>query len=498
MGLILGYIIGNLLIPIIAKEIKLSDSISISFSPFIFLFASVFSLITVFISSRKPGKIAGKVSPIEATKIGDINELNYSKEKRTEKEVKIDNMAIANLSRNKLRTITVILSMSLSLVLFNTIYTFTNSFDSEKYVDGFMNADFSVGSVEYFKYRYREEKDSTPANIINSIERTEGFKNGGRIYYNDFQGIEIEDNSIMELEGKRQVQVFGLDDFLILKQRIVEGSIDIEKFMSGNYVLLGVYNENTLNPKNLKYKVGDKVTLITKEGKREFKIMALIEYNYNNSARFYPVTLLEDGQRIKGELMYIPAAIYKEMTQDSSVMVYQFDVDDEKRSDFEVLLTGLSESPTLDLDYESRRKLIDEYDGFKDMFLVVGSALSIIIGIVGVMNFVNSIITSIIARKKELALLQSIGMTNKQVNSLLVKEGIIYSLLTMITTSILAILLSLTILKSFERGMPFYTYKFTVLPLLVSLPLIILLGFVVPLLVNRIMIKESIVERIRE
>ena len=48
--------------------------------------------------------------------------------------IKISGMAAANLGRNKRGTFLVLLSMSLSLILFNTIYTFSIGFDMDKYL----------------------------------------------------------------------------------------------------------------------------------------------------------------------------------------------------------------------------------------------------------------------------------------------------------------------------------------------------------------------------
>ena len=44
-------------------------------------------------------------------------------------------MALSNLGRNKKRTTLVIISMTLSLVLFHTVFTLANGFDVEKYVE---------------------------------------------------------------------------------------------------------------------------------------------------------------------------------------------------------------------------------------------------------------------------------------------------------------------------------------------------------------------------
>ena len=62
------------------------------------------------------------------------------------------------------------------------------------------------------------------------------------------------------------------------------------------------------------------------------------------------------------------------------------------------------------------------------MFMLLGGALSFIVGLVGVLNFFNSIVTGITARRRELAVLQSIGMTGRQLQTMLALEGLLYTL----------------------------------------------------------------------
>ncbi len=59
-----------MLLPIIISTSNIKTSY-ISFSPIIFIGSAVFAIITVLISCRKPGKIAAKVSPVEATRYVD-------------------------------------------------------------------------------------------------------------------------------------------------------------------------------------------------------------------------------------------------------------------------------------------------------------------------------------------------------------------------------------------------------------------------------------------
>ena len=71
------------------------------------------------------------------------------------------------------------------------------------------------------------------------------------------------------------------------------------------------------------------------------------------------------------------------------------------------------------LDYESKATYAAHFYGFRSMFMLLGGALSFIVGLVGVLNFFNSIVTGITARRRELAVLQSIGMTGRQLQTML-------------------------------------------------------------------------------
>ena len=101
-------------------------------------------------------------------------------------------------------------------------------------------------------------------------------------------------------------------------------------------------------------------------------------------------------------------------TGTDSVMYYAFDTTDEANAAMESFLADYTENVNPQFDYESKATYAAEFEGMRSMFLLLGGALSFIVGLVGVLNFFNAILTGIIARKRELAVLQSIGMTGKQ------------------------------------------------------------------------------------
>ena len=63
------------------------------------------------------------------------------------------------------------------------------------------------------------------------------------------------------------------------------------------------------------------------------------------------------------------------------------------------------------LAYRTKRDYLQEFGKMKQMYSIAGGALSFILALIGVLNFVNVITTSILSRKQEFAMMESIGMT---------------------------------------------------------------------------------------
>lgn len=86
-------------------------------------------MITVFLSCTKPGKMAAKVSPVEATKYTEC--VSVKKKRRSSHGAKVYQMAFANLGRNKKKTVLVVISLALSVTLLNVLCSFVGGFDTE-------------------------------------------------------------------------------------------------------------------------------------------------------------------------------------------------------------------------------------------------------------------------------------------------------------------------------------------------------------------------------
>lgn len=61
---------------------------------------------------------------------------------------------------------------------------------------------------------------------------------------------------------------------------------------------------------------------------------------------------------------------------------------------------------------------------------LLGNGAAILLIVIGLINFVNVMLTGVVARKNEFAMMESIGTTKKQIRKILTLEGGIYALIS--------------------------------------------------------------------
>ena len=81
-------------------------------------------------------------------------------------------------------------------------------------------------------------------------------------------------------------------------------------------------------------------------------------------------------------------------------MYYAFDTTDEANAQMEKFLADYTENVSPELDYESKATYAREFESMRSMFLLLGGTLSFLVGLVGVLNFFNAVLTGIIARQR--------------------------------------------------------------------------------------------------
>ena len=544
LGLVGGWFVGGALTPVIISRLDGIVSL-VSLNPAIFVVSSLFSLFTVLLSCYRPGKIAAKVSPVEAVRYTEGSNIKRKK-KRSVKNLSLFSMAKSNLGRNRTKTVVTVLSLSLAVVLLNLTVTFTNGFDMDKYLANFVTSDFVLADAKYFQTGALFGSDTLlPESVIDEVEAQGSITEGGRVYGRTFPAQEFitedyyrtlhgmwmnqeEMDRAIKLEEKNQdglmadtAQLYGMEPFALDRLRLLEGDLS-PLYTDGSRSIAAVYSDDDYGeprPDSHWAKVGDTVTIRYVE-----------EWEYYNplTGEVFPEgtnldTVAGYASRAKRwrdvdytvcALVCVPSSLsYRFYGSDEfilndqtfctdsgtdAVMLYAFNTTDEANAAMESFLSDYTQNQNPQFDYESKATYVAQFESFRSMFLMLGGTLSFIIGLVGILNFFNAILTGILTRKREFAMLQSVGMTGRQLKQMLVYEGLCYSLGAALLSLAIALLMGPLVGSAVENLFWFFTYRFTILPIFLLLPVFVLLGSLVPLGIYRSVAKLTIVERLRE
>ena len=506
IGLLLGWPIGRLLLPAIVNMLTDDIRIVTTVNPLIFLVAIVFSAITVFISCQKPAILAAKVSPMEA--LHYIEQTGGKKKQRRSKHISTMMMAKNNLTRNKKKVMIVTLSFALSIVLLNSVYTYVTSFDFDKFVADFSLTDFTVSDTTVINNYAPYNTANVSQDFISQAESLNGLEDIGNIYLwtskqplseNDLarlQELSASSSDIAnELENYRVrqehgVNVYGLDDFPAEYVQVLDGELNTEQWKAGNGVYvtpLRMMGDGSL----CLYKPGDQISVTQLDGTNKvYDVLAVVSIP----------SALQTPLQVDMGLDYIfptNELLENMVSADQPAMKTIFNVDEEHQLATENWLKNYTTNTDTALDYLSKVTLRQTFDGMINMYRLVGGALCAILALIGILNFINSMTTSILSRYREIAMLQSVGMTGRQVKQMLIYEGIGYSILGLFGSLILSVIASLTVVRMMGAELTYFTWHFTMLPVFLCIIPLILITAIVPLVCYNKMAQKTVVDRLR-
>ena len=125
-------------------------------------------------------------------------------------------------------------------------------------------------------------------------------------------------------------------------------------------------------------------------------------------------------------------------------------------------------------------------------------ALLVLIVFTGYLVIYNVFQISVTIDIRFYGLLKTIGMTGRQLKIMLVWEGLFYALGSILIALVLALVLGPLSAPTLENLFWFFTYRFTLAPILPIFPIFVVLGLVIPLLTYRSIARHTVVERLRE
>lgn len=541
LGLVGGWLVGRILTPVVIGQLD-GIVLVISVRPGIFLVSALFSLLTVLLSCRRPGRLAARVSPVEAVRYTEGRPAK-GRGTRSSKPVSLPAMAWANLGRSRGKTTITIVSLSLAVVLLNLTVTFTRGFDMDKYLSSRISTDYVVADAGYFQTNsvFHAGK-ALPQATIEEIQAL-GITDGGRVcglstwvqegvteeYYRQAYGHRYSQEQLdtnIQLAQRRpdgtlleRVQLYGMDDFILSRLRVLEGDMTAI-YTPGSNAIAAVYSDDDYGQAMMDShwaKVGDTVTLRYVDAWECYNPLTGEVYPDGTDLDTVPrwaarPTAYREVDYTVAALVVVPYPLsYRYFGRDEfvmnhdtfcrdtgteDVMLYAFDTADDQEASMDRFLADYTQKSQLD--FESKATYASEFEGFRSMFNLLGGALSFLVGLVGVLNFFNAIFTGIVTRRREFAMLQSVGMTGRQLKTMLVWEGLYYTLGSGAVSVLAAAMLEPLTGSVIESTFWFFSYRFTLWPVLVLLPVFLILGATVPLVLYPLAARETIVERLRE
>lgn len=535
LGLFIGFLTGRAALPVIMKlfstEYK-NISAEASPSPVIFLGAAGLTALTVYLSTRRPVRKAADIPPIEAFHYTESSAVK-NRTKKSAAFTSLSRLALSNLGRNKRRSIFIVVSLMLCIVLLNCVGTVSDSVDIEKQVEYMIRTDFAVVNaastnlMKGFTLREQALKEQTIADIAAQPYVTDGtvvYKNtaedsnvtygfdhtfADRTFFNEDSGLTFRFDEAMQSfglgdDGNPICNVYGMEEASIARMDLREGETDAhslyEKMEAGKGVLVGVPVDrvNMSMNKDFDFINLDEMITIYKDGSPVMEVPVLAKAAVNGDDEEIGFTC-NGPNEIGGDglYLYLPASRFRQLYEEPVIYKYSFNVEEGQQENMSTFLDQYMENIDLDMNYLSSQSARENASATRAMIEFVGGLLGMIFGIAGVLNLINTLITTILIRRHEFATMQSIGMTHRQLTKMMIWEGVYYAAFACVLGVVLAVFFNLTFIQSMLGRMWQFTYQFTLMPALAVSAVLLIVSAVIPILALKLFHKGSIVEQLR-
>jgi ABC-type antimicrobial peptide transport system permease subunit len=452
----------------------------------IIMLSIVVSLMTVYISLILPMRKASKISPVEAIRFSGDN-LERKKIRKGYDKVTLIGLTISNLTRNRKRTCITILTLSMTALLYIVISTILTCADPVVLAQEELAGDYEISVDSWSGDKMHPERDwkviqqknplgeelrNTIINIdgVNRIQTKERLSGISSDYEEDGKPLNISISGIDETYKKK------------IEKGIIRGNVTYEELLKGNKIIVS---------KRFLYwypevEIGAQLHLTLYDGDKEiaktYEIAAIGEYDQS---------LLPDD-------FLLPSSVIDNLCDNNMTYSYDIWVDQSKKVKINDELVNLIK----DKENLEMKSLDEVYEMWKNTLSITSQAIygfMLLLAGIGIMNLVNTMINSIYIRRKELGILQAVGMSKKQLNKMLLLEGMFYTIGTLILSLGVGSILSYQVfLYAKEKHMlNITTYHYPINQVLVLIAVITVIQILLTLIISHNIRKQSLVDRIR-
>ena len=500
LGLAAGAIVSLIAVPsILTVMINHESGVKVSFSPLIYGGAVIFTGLTTLWAANKPAKKAGSISPIEANRFTGMS--STPKQRESSNGSKAGIMALRNIFRNKKRSMVVFASLFLGITSFLAVNTILLSMDTDNLVADYIENDFRLTNNTLNPGLENGVKQKFDDSFLADLKNINGITDFNqvtcqevnvcydkKVYLNHIADFSQRHKTgmITEEQIKKYPELFstflvGLDTQYVEElNKSLNKPIDTDAFEKGEIALF-----STDKPEL--YQLGSELSFINKANAQKTTVKL---------GGFLPQsTPFKGGIRIAPNI-FISNAKMRELYDNPLVYSITMDTEDKLQ---EKIYSQLKEiiGGDKEISLDSRLDMLEQYKSTKLLLYVLGSGMSLILALIGILNFVNVIVTSINARRHEFAVLESIGMDSERLRRILLFEGGAYALISGILVLVFGNGISYGLFTLFRTEATYAVFTFPFIPLLICLLVIFAVCLSVPGVAYKSLCKESITERLR-
>lgn len=451
----------------------------------IYLLAIAVTLCTVYLSLMKPMRMAAKVSEIEAMRYQGGSKRQKSSRKGYQ-FLNIGRLTKRNLAENKKKSTITIVSMAVTgifVMMVATVLSCANPMESAKssIVGQYeISPIVESGNKEHPEYEWAEVQKNNPLNegLKQQIEELDGVER-----VDVFTALKVSGGPFEEEIGSEFINGVPEEYAEELKKGITEGNVTYEELKSGDKVIL----DRALLHWYPDIKVGDKLKLNIHDGdntfQKEIEVAAIGDYG-KGLTNYNCLIMAKEGAE---KLTINNSSSYFQVIADK-------DYDEALEASLQAIVDGSGrlQMRTWKNEYDTWENAIQMTRGACYAFIIILAAISI-------MNLINTMINSVHVRKKELGMMQAIGMSDRQLMKMLQLEGIFYTVGTLIISIGVGSLAGYPLFLYAKRTGMFdiSTYHYPVTAAIIIILTLFVIQMLLAIFIAKSVRKDSLIERIR-
>lgn len=503
-GLSASALLSYFLVPTILTSLtETANGTTIVFHPVIYIGAAAFSLVTVAVSVLKPARVAEQISPIRAYQYNAGN--SNPKGSSVNRRLTPARLALKNVSRSKSKSMLVILSIFLGGTACMIVVSLVSSMSTDNFITSTLKSDIELANqtlslgyggeqTQVFDEEFFTELNAMSGVSSVSVQQEQtvipsysdelfypyienkyaanGTTGPDRDYYKEYptrfytQLVSVEPESLIDLFS--------------------ESGWDLDAFRRGDFALLAT----------------DTPELFPADMTIDFSLGQIQQYEAVPDGAAQQIT-------IGG---FLPSSYYGGLSTDAPYMFVSNQAMEQIAPDAYISKVGintrLADANTMlssvkalcassEISMISRVELSEGLKTAKITLYALGGGIAVVLAFIGIINFVNIMFTNITARKHELSIMESVGMTNKQCRRMLQMEGVWYALLSTACILTIGSVFLFLAYQIFQGAIGYAAFTYPIIPLALLTILLLVVCWSAPAHFLSRATKKSVIERLR-